>query len=201
MLENQPSPQDSHSPSPIPVGNDNDKLVQASRRKRRWLWGGLAFLMVATCGIVATIVLANMVPSVAPEISKALGLDQLAGFYDEHYYKLSAAFSKRWDSDPSISSASTGFDTIRANGKTETWLVIEISYTGTCTSTDSDPCSRLANELAQIVFDNYSRVNELNGIRIIMGSQPHYLNVEPSDVILKKSLAIQEWRKELSLEK
>jgi hypothetical protein len=58
----------------------------------------------------------------------------------------------------------------------------------------ADPCEGLAYELAAIVFENYGLVDELNDIRVVIGSEPHDLNVEASDVMLEKSFSIAEWR-------
>ncbi len=151
-----------------------------------------------------TVVLAVAV-LVAFVVSGYLGsylLSNMNALYDKDYAALTDALAKRWDDDASIPTASTGFDASSTNGKfTDVWLVIELSYTGTCSSAPSDPCSHLANELVRIVFNNYRKVHELTGIRVVIGKKPHYLRVESSDIMLDKSLTVEGWEKELSIQK
>jgi len=121
-----------------------------------------------------------------------------ADLRDEDYATLSAALAQKYNNDDRIPTASMGLN----REPTGVWLAIEISYTGECTAaTSSDPCNQLANDLVEIVFDNYRKVSELAGIRVIIGKKPHFLTVEASDIMFGKSLAIEEWRKELSLQK
>jgi hypothetical protein len=81
------------------------------------------------------------------------------------------------------------------------WLVMEMQFTEDCNETILDPCNRLANEHARFAFDNYSKVDDLSGIRVVIGDQPFYQYIEPSDIKFRKSLTIDAWRKELFLEK
>jgi hypothetical protein len=110
------------------------------------------------------------------------------------YAVLAEALSARWNPDDTIPSASMGFDSHASGDEVRVRLSIEVSTTATCDDSATDPCERLADELAAIVLANYGLVDELDGIRVVIGSEPHDLSVEPSDVLLEKSLSIAEWR-------
>lgn len=121
---------------------------------------------------------------------------------DEDYLSLVAALANRVGPDASIPSARTAFESYASmgGGSASLWLVIEISYTGTCTSASDDPCQALVDELARIVFDNYADVEELNGVRINI---TNYSSVGPIDFSytpIEKALTIEEWRRELSID-
>jgi hypothetical protein len=123
---------------------------------------------------------------------------------------LTQSFVQKWNNDKSVPTFSIGIDTYGGHRQptftfgseqqfSGEWLVIELFYTGTCTSTNTDPCNKLANEAAQIVFDNYLRMNDIDGIGIIIGNTYFDLTVPPDEIIFQKHLTIDEWRKELSL--
>ena len=157
----------------------------------RWLLG-LGLLVGSLAAL--TVFCAAAIPDISALSAKQSEL------YDESYDRLKDALSQRWDPDDSITSASTGFDLNSSHGQAvQSWLVIEISYTGKCDTTRNDPCRTLANELARIVFDNYAHVGELTGIHVIFTNRsaigPVSLSITPFD----KALTIEEWRKELVL--
>lgn len=121
-------------------------------------------------------------------------MQKYADLYDQEYAKLTDALDNRWQPDDSIPSASAGFD--YEGGPI--WLTIELGYTGDCSSPSNNPCKALVNELVRIVFANYGHVNELEGIRFIIGKRAHELHVAPEDIIFQESRTIEEWRSELS---
>jgi hypothetical protein len=138
-------------------------------------------------------------------VLSACGLKEMTDELTKHrnsadYAALAEALSARWNPDDTIPTASMGFDYHSSGGENEIWFTIEVSSTATCNDTSADACERLADELAAIVFENYGLVDELNGIRVVIGSEPHDLNVEASDVMLAKSLSIAEWREALGIE-
>jgi hypothetical protein len=120
---------------------------------------------------------------------------------DQELAQLAEALAERWDPDPSIPSAGIELETYDSlgNPEPEMWLAIELSYTCACDSTPNDPCEALLDELARIVFDNYSRVDELTGIRISITNSADFGVIEFSDTPVEKALTIEEWRRELSL--
>jgi hypothetical protein len=142
-----------------------------------------------------TILVATLIPVVAGGYLLSLATRQAR---DEDYARLADALNARWGEDDTIPTASFGFDTERGGaGGTAQWLVIEVSFTRDCSSTPADPCERLANELAGIVLESYGKVDELGGIRVIIGSEPHELFVEPEDIVFQKALTVAAWRDEL----
>lgn len=115
---------------------------------------------------------------------------------------LTQSFEQKWNKDKSVPTFSIGIDTYDSEQQFPgEWLVIELFYTGACTSTASDPCNQLADEAAQIVFDNYINVNDVDGIGVIIGEKYFDLTVPPNEIMFQKYLTIEEWRKELSLGK
>lgn len=137
-------------------------------------------------------------------------------FYDEEYSRLGEVLNDRWISDASIPSVSMGFDTDTFSGSRETWLAIELSYTKNCSEATDDPCEALADEMARIVFDQYARIDDLDGLRIIITNETAFgpvLASSPNSHLgiitgstfarssdhLVKSLTIEEWREDLSI--
>lgn len=164
------------------------------RKQRQWpVVRGILLLVSSGIFIVAVGFLYQLYQSFQSQVNK---------LYDEDYAALVRALSERWGHDDSMPSASTGFDTSGTSNKlTEVWLAIELSYTGICNSTaSSNPCEELANEFASIVFNNYGKVNNLTGIRIVIARGSHYLYVESSDILLEKKLSIKEWQKILPIQ-
>jgi hypothetical protein len=136
-----------------------------------------------------------------PKLAESLDLGETPQLHDEDYAMAGRALSERWDSDASIPTASTYWSFIYVSGQeTQVWLVLEISYTGTCNSTSKDPCEALVDELARIVFDNYAHVDELAGIEVAITNYSHFGPVEFSITPLDKALTIEEWRRELSID-
>jgi hypothetical protein len=178
---------------PTPVEKTLTDSAASRQRPRRRLPRiiGIAFLVLITCGTLASWL----------GIWRPWVTGELARFHDEDYAKLAGALSQRCEHDDSIPSAGMGIDENSTNGKAaEVWLVIEISYTGTCDSTASDPCEAVANELARIVFDNYPRVDELTGVRVNITNRSSLGPIGFSSTPLDKALTVAEWRKQLSLE-
>jgi hypothetical protein len=178
-----------------------------SRRRSRLLLGGVGAMLLA-CAITTS--LGTLVTSGRSGVSSmwsgflnSTGIGKLIELgSDQGLAELAEALGERWDPDPSIPSAGVGFETYSTlgNPEAEIWLAIEISYTGACDSTPNDPCEALVEELARIVFENYSRVDELTGIDISITNYADFGVVEFSDTLIEKALTIQEWRRELSTE-
>jgi hypothetical protein len=171
--------------------------VLAVRAVHQFRWGR-AIASTLTPILLGAIAVAVAVGAFLIVLSRSETAKMMGG---EDYTTLTDALNQRWKNDVTLPTTSVGFGTNDALKYPGDWLVIEMSYTGTCTSTPSDPCNQLANEFAQIVFDNYRKLNDIDGIGIVIGKKPHYLYVEPSDIQFQKYLTIEEWRKELSLGK
>jgi hypothetical protein len=151
---------------------------------------GLLLLALTVCGIAA-----------APAIRTIM--EKMAELNDEDAAKLGAALSARWGPDDSIPTAYYGFNIVGSldeEAEAQVWLEIEISYTGTCDSTPTDPCERLVDELARIVFDNYPPVDDLAGIRVTITNRSEYGNLEITNTPIDKALTIAQWRRELSIQ-
>jgi hypothetical protein len=123
-----------------------------------------------------------------------LGLDKKADLFGNLQPAISA-LNARWLPDDTIPTASSGVDQIGS----EYWFNIEISSVGSCNASETAPCSTLADELVRIVFDNDAKIEDLTGIQVVIGKNPHELWVEPADVIFREHLTITEWRNRLGL--
>lgn len=170
---------------------------------------GVAALLC--CGVITAWLLANIYPSLATNLS----------YSDENLELLGEALSARWDPDDSIPSATFGIEGPDTTYSPDApWVAIELSYTEKCTETLEDPCEELADEFARIVLEQYTRVNDINGLQInitnhiaygpVLAGTPntHFGHVplkaytfERSPNYLVKSMTIERWREELSTER
>ena len=160
----------------------------------------LAMVLVA---IPAVLMISYLLHSSSERLVRHPGYAPFSEALNQH-------FVQRGNNDTSVPTWSSGIDTYGANNQPQwaiwngseqefsgEWLVIELYYTGTCTSTTTDPCNKLANETAQIVFDNYIGMDDIDGIGIIIGNSYFDLTVPPGEIIFRKHLTIEEWREEL----
>jgi hypothetical protein len=139
-------------------------------------------LTLVICGVLAL-----SFSTVLPELADSLDFGKTPLLHDEDYAVAGRALSERWDSDASIPMAGTYWSFIYVSGEqTQVWLVIEISYTGTCNSTSDDPCEALVDELA--------------GIEVAITNDSNFGPVELSIPPIDKALTIEEWRRELSID-
>jgi hypothetical protein len=120
------------------------------------------------------------------------GLDKRANLYATLQPAISA-LNARWLPDDTIPTASNGIDSVGS----EYWFTIEISSVGSCNANYTAPCAGLADELVRIVLDNDAEIEDLTGIQVVIGKNPHELWVEPADVIFREHLTIDDWRKRL----
>lgn len=169
-----------------PGGTLNRGLV--TKGKRRWmLVAGISLLVV---------LIGSCTRALWPFMQLAVRT------YDPDMTRLMDAVENTVNPDSTIPSASYGLQIRNAReGKPGGyWFVIEISYTGICDNTARDPCEFLVNKLARIVFDNYSRVDDLAGIDILITDTPDVRSIHsPDSIRFEKMLSIPEWREELSV--
>lgn len=197
----------SESPADIgelPLDADSPGLsVDATSRGRlsRPVQIGLVVAGLATCGLIT--VLATRLPG---WVETGMGVfDQLAAtseeWYDEEYDRLYAALDERWGPDDSIpqASASFYFGELGTDKASDVTLVILMQTTTTCTLKPVDPCADLANEFARITLENYSRIDEIDHLQVVVTQEDIFGPVSFTRSV-DKNLTVAKWRDELGLQ-
>jgi hypothetical protein len=188
----------------LPLDADSPRLSEnATGRGRlsRPVQIGLAVAGLAACGLIT--VLATRLPG---WIETGMGVfDQLAAtseeWYDEEYDRLYAALDERWGPDDSIpqASASFYFGELGTDKASDITLVILMQTTTTCTLKPVDPCADLANEFARITLENYSRIDEIDHLQVVVTQEDIFGPVSFTRSV-DKNLTVARWRDELGLQ-
>ena len=135
---------------------------------------------------------------IATIVTTQSALNIFRGLHDEANVQLNDALRSWLESDRRIVLWENGFEISSGNGNVnEVWVVIKVTFTLTCGTVGSDPCTSLANDLAGVVLDNYPRVDEPAGIRVSI-TYPTQPGATKYDDMQEHALTIGEWRQRLA---
>ncbi len=172
--------------------------AQARPRSGAWKWAaavtfGLELLLVVGC-IVGVMALSAGAPPAE---------EQRANIHDGEWDVFQKALMDRAQPDRAIPyfDDSLTYDYDSQSGKaTNLWLEINMTHREDCAhGSTGDWCYRLANELVQIVFDNYPHIDEIDGIHVMMTK---VIEVGPLTLTydsVDDKLTIDEWRARLGI--
>jgi hypothetical protein len=107
------------------------------------------------------------------------------------------------DADSRVTNAETNLKwyTGPENGQNGGWyLTIDVSTLLTCTSGESDPCAKLVDDVARMVFKDYRKADRLAGMTVSITQHTTVGNIDYSETPMAKSLSMLGWRKTLGIE-
>lgn len=89
-------------------------------------------------------------------------------WFDEAHDQLLIALNERAQADDRVDNATVSFyfSLVSADSESNVLLDVSLDANMACTMLSEDPCDALAEEYARIVVQNYSRLDELGGIRV-----------------------------------